>query len=149
VRVKPNYSHSPNLLTDLIQSEPEFYWPTSNKGGSKAMGDRANICNIYDHGEKIYFYTHWDGSNLPQVLRNALAKRMRWDDPPYLSRIIFSEMIKNNVSDEHGYGIAPYEPDNNHTLIEVHHYNKKVVIGNMSWTFEEYVNQQFTVPDDY
>ena len=36
------------------------------------MGDRANIEMVYESGEKIYFYTHWSGSELPEILQNAL-----------------------------------------------------------------------------
>jgi hypothetical protein len=70
------------------------------------MGDRANIHIIETEGAGIYFYTHWTGYKLPQTLQVALARgKDRWNDETYLNRIIFSEMIKNNVLDETGFGL--------------------------------------------
>src|SRR3990172_3219388 len=88
------------------------------------MGDRANVFvpqnspNDVDGG--IFLYTHWGGSTLPLVVRDALKRgESRWDDEPYLTRIIFSEMIKENVRELTGYGISTYVPDNEHPIIEV------------------------------
>lgn len=41
------------------------------------------------------------------------------DDPPYLARIIFCEMIQDDVLGETGYGIAPTQDDENHPDIVV------------------------------
>lgn len=80
------------------------------------MGDRRNIELRYgDSYEPVYLYTHWDGTDLPLVLANALDSpegRGRWDDPSYLARIIFSHMTKD-ADPETGYGIAPYVVDEN------------------------------------
>jgi hypothetical protein len=70
------------------------------------VGDRGNI-RIEKDGNALYFYSHWGGYYLPQTLANALDRgRDRWDDPSYLTRIIFSEMIKESVEDTTGYGIS-------------------------------------------
>jgi hypothetical protein len=45
--------------------------------------------------------------------------RERWNDPPYLARIIFSEMIHDDVDGLTGYGIAPYAMDDEFPTIEV------------------------------
>ena len=52
------------------------------------MGDRANVV-IDDNGSQVYLYTHWRGTELPEIVRKALTKNQRWDDPQYLSRIVF------------------------------------------------------------
>jgi len=84
------------------------------------MGMRRNIALDYGEQTKIYFYTHWGAEYLEDVLRNALLRgRSRWDDPPYLARIIFSEMIRDEVLQEEGYGIAPYLMDPEFPTIEV------------------------------
>ena len=86
------------------------------------MGDRNNIILKFEDGTKIYFYTHWGGSSMADDLRQALHRgRGRWSDPPYLARIIFSELIKNDILGETGYGIAPYECDQDcgNTQLEV------------------------------
>ena len=85
------------------------------------MGMRRNI--ELDYGKlnsKIYFYTHWGAEGLEDSLRAALIRgRARWNDPEYLARIIFSEMIRDEVLQETGYGIAPYEMDPEFPTIEV------------------------------
>ena len=81
---------------------------------------RRNIALDYGVGNKIYLYTHWGAERLEQVLREALMRgQSRWDDPPYLARIIFSEMIQDEVMDTIGYGIAPYVMDDEFPTIEV------------------------------
>lgn len=105
------------------------------------MGDRGNIKMIYEDGKEIYFYTHWDGSELPQTLKNALARsKDRWNDEPYLSRIIFSEMIQNDVMGTTGYGISPYETDNEHPIISVTPSKQTIEIGGKHWGFTEFLS---------
>lgn len=113
------------------------------------MGDRANVV-IDDSGERVYLYTHWGGMELPQVVQGALAKRQRWDDAPYLARIVFCAMVKGQEDEETGYGISTSPPDNEHPLIVLDCRNKKVkleaygggfadpLVGR-EWTFEEFV----------
>jgi len=67
------------------------------------MGDRGQI-KIND----VYLYTHWYGSNLKKILASALNRgRSRWEDPEYLARIIFCEMVKGEEMDDEGFGIGP------------------------------------------
>lgn len=73
------------------------------------MGSRAQIL-IED--EKVYLYTHWGANELEENLKHILdtpKARSRWDDSEYLTRIIFSEMIKNDIDGETGYGIGGSE----------------------------------------
>ena len=66
------------------------------------MGNRSSYLpvsgNIYikDHDGKagVYLYTHWGRDTLLEALRDALAKGERWEDPSYLARIIFCQMLK-------------------------------------------------------
>lgn len=82
------------------------------------MGDRANIVmkqnNSRDQlGTEIFFYTHWSGYELPAILQAALKRgEGRWDDEPYLARIIFCQMISGAVNDTTGFGISTYQCDN-------------------------------------
>lgn len=78
------------------------------------MGDRSNVV-IVDGTSKVFLYTHWAGSELPEIVRKALASdvgRRRWNDGTYLARIIFCEMVKDDVGGEHGYGISSIVGDN-------------------------------------
>ena len=88
------------------------------------MGDRANIVIRSDDATSehntLYLYTHWSGSELPKILAAALKRgKSRWDDEPYLNRIIFSEMIKDNPMGETGFGITPYVTDGDDRLLVV------------------------------
>jgi hypothetical protein len=84
------------------------------------MGDRANV--YVHHGEQpgVYLYTHWEGTELPATVVNALKRgKGRWNDDPYLTRIIFSEMIKDDVDGETGYGISAYVGDGDDRIVDV------------------------------
>ena len=87
------------------------------------MGDRGNVVFKYEDGNKIYFYSHWGGSALKEVVRKALIRgKERWNDESYLARIVFCEMLKEEgatLEDLTGFGIAPYEVDNEHPLVIV------------------------------
>jgi hypothetical protein len=76
------------------------------------MGMRRNIELKYEDGNKIYLYTHWGAEELREDLKLALIRgKSRWDDPAYLARIIFAEMMHEDISGLAGLGIAPYETD--------------------------------------
>jgi len=106
------------------------------------MGNRANIRIMENDEGDIYLYTHWGGSELPLTLRSALIRgRKRWDDPTYLNRIIFSEMVKGDIDGVTGFGLSTYETDNDRTgCIELHHNSKTVQIGERLWSFQQYID---------
>ena len=96
------------------------------------MGDRGNI--IIREGRKngggkhldVYLYSHWGGSELALVARDALKRgRDRWTDAPYLARIVFCEMLMGNADERTlanmletiGFGISPVMGDNEHLLV--------------------------------
>ena len=110
------------------------------------MGDRANIAikqNVKTKDNEpvfIFFYTHWNGSALPMILQSALSRGQdRWGDESYLNRIIFSEMIKDELMDNTGYGISLYPPDNSHELLIVDHSNNTVSLVDKTWSFEDFI----------
>ena len=101
------------------------------------MGARRNIKIIYQEGDRIYFYTHWDAEELEDILKNALIRgKDRWDDEGYLARIIFSEMIKEDIEGTTGYGISPYECDPQYETIVVN-LNENTVNGK---SFEDFIS---------
>lgn len=113
------------------------------------MGDRANVVLKQDQGGgRIYLYTHNNGTMLPKTLQDGLIRGQgRWGDCPYLGRIIFSEMIKNTVMSETGYGIATYVSDNEagRPLLVVDMKESRVELESAngvdlcsSWSFSEY-----------
>jgi len=101
------------------------------------MGARANIIV----NTEICLYSHWDGENLAIILQDALDRgKERWNDAPYLTRIIFCEMIKDNVMSTTGYGISTHIEDNDYPFIWVDIDTNTVYISDQKFSFEEYVN---------
>lgn len=128
------------------------------------MGDRAN-CIIQYEGKKskrVWFYTHWSGSDLPGIVKTALARKERWDDDSYLARIIFSEMIKGQEDSELGFGISLRQQDNEHPYLVVDIKAQRVFFedepksiyartkerAKKGWTFEEYIKDGPGIMDD-
>ena len=73
----------------------------------------------------VYLYSHWAGTSIQEDVSNALRRgKSRWDDPEYLARIIFCEMLSHlkgeALTSETGYGIGTEEHDDlNAPLITV------------------------------
>ena len=110
------------------------------------MGDRANVNVKASEDDKgVFLYTHWSGTELPVILKRALAKRWRWGDDQYLARIIFDEMIGDRQGNETGYGISSYCGDGNSRVLVVDTKSQSVSFDDKSWTFEEYIS----TPDDF
>lgn len=81
------------------------------------MGDRGNIKLVYGNGASVYFYTHWSGSSLDQIITAALQRgRDRWTDPSYLARILFCELVKGQEDSTTGFGISTQVEDNEHPI---------------------------------
>lgn len=86
---------------------------------------------------KIYFYTHWGALDLEDDLRRALIRgKSRWEDPAYLARIIFSELVQHEVLGTTGFGIDVVECDPEYPTIEVD-LEKRTVDGA---PFAEFIN---------
>lgn len=68
--------------------------------------DSGQIEIIGPYG-RVYLYTHNDAASLIRITKNVLSKKVRWDDPDYLSRMLFCEMVPHDKwYDELGYGIG-------------------------------------------
>lgn len=114
------------------------------------MGDRANV-KVVDGSDVVFLYTHWDGTELPSIVRRALARRQRWNDHAYLARIIFSEMIKGSIDGETGYGISHEVGDGGDRVVEIDVRQQVVTIQSRSWTFEDFIeadSEKLRWPDD-
>ena len=97
------------------------------------MGERNTILLVNDG---IYLYSHWNTPlELRSILRDALIRgNNRWNDRAYLNRIIFSEMIQDEVLEETGFGLGTEQVDSDIVLkVNV---DKKEVNG---MSFEEFV----------
>lgn len=80
------------------------------------MGDRSNIVIRENNGARIYLYGHWSGEG---ILRSALVglKSSRVNDPGYLARIVFADMIAGQEGEELGFGITTTMMDNNYPVL--------------------------------
>lgn len=103
------------------------------------MGNRGNIVILSDEGKDLFLYTHWTGSDLPSIVANALDRgRDRWDDRPYLNRILFSELIKDDVLGTTGYGLDVERGDGG-TEVYVSPTEETVRYLDTHYTFKEFV----------
>lgn len=105
------------------------------------MGDRANV-HVIDSGssEGIYLYTHWDGSDLPLIVKGVLARRLRWNDSAYLCRMIFSALVRDDIDGECGYGISTFICDYEHPHTIVNCLDQVIRINGKEWSFDEFVD---------
>lgn len=106
------------------------------------MGCRGNVKVKSDGREPVYLYSHWDAFELPKVVQRALRRKQRWNDEPYLARIIFSEMIKDNVDSSTGFGISAYPTDGTNRIVHVDVSNQKVILDGKDYVeldFDEFI----------
>lgn len=104
------------------------------------MGDRANIKFVEVEGGEIFFYTHWSGTELPEILAAALDRgRDRWNDESYLARIIFSEMVKDDLGSNTGAGISTYRTDYEYDDLIVSVKDQRIYGRGGDLSFEDFV----------
>jgi len=114
------------------------------------VGERAQVKVMMGGVEpSVYLYTHWGGLDLEAVVRHALAKRQRWDDPEYLTRIIFCEMVRGEERESTGFGISTSENGDIDLLITIDPLKQRLRIEDKSrWgaqrnevmSFDEFIN---------
>lgn len=69
------------------------------------MGDRR-MAEIKLHNGSIFVYTHWCGSEFPEMARAAVkAAEPRLGDEPYWTRIVIDQLTKTGRDAETGFGI--------------------------------------------
>ncbi len=127
------------------------------------MGDRCNIV-IAGNGlsdkstlpralvNSVVLYGHWSGDSFVNTVRQALAKKWRWNDHGYLSRIVFDEFTEGQTGKETGFGIyAGHLGDNEHDIIvidceeqRVRRFEEVSGLQVASWTFEDFIKSDVT-----
>lgn len=83
------------------------------------MGDRSNIAIQDTNGNRVYLYAHWLGEDILTVVKDVLERRERWDDEPYLARMMFNAMTRGDEDDSTGFGISTYLSDYDYPVIVV------------------------------
>ena len=77
------------------------------------MGARINFVFKDGTTSNVVLYSHWGQDNWQQDIALALDHaRPRWSDSSYGTRMMISHLIKDNILDEHGYGIYSINSDN-------------------------------------
>lgn len=54
----------------------------------------------------VCLYSHNEAYKIPQIIKDVLSKKARWYDGNYLARMLFSEMIKDDIAGMSGFGIS-------------------------------------------
>ena len=106
------------------------------------MGDRGQVRLVSEGSPDIYLYTHWGASSLAEVVADAMNRgKGRWSDDEYLNRIIFSEMIKDDVMSDTGFGIGTSQHGDVWRIVTVNHETKTVEVSDFqkSWSFDSFI----------
>jgi len=94
----------------------------------KVVEDSGQIEVISPFG-RVYLYTHEQAEVLVQQVHDVLSQKIRWDDPDYLSRMLFCNMIpKENWYGEKGYGIGTEQYVDVNLLISIDTTNNHIKI---------------------
>lgn len=110
------------------------------------MGDRANIV-IESNGGRVYLYTHWYGHEMPAIAQDALRRKQRWGDAPYLARIVFCRMVRGQEGDETGFGISLRTCDNEHPICVINVDSQTVAFEadpNKDWIKHPVIGKKFS-----
>ena len=95
---------------------------------------------------RVYLYSHNTSNELVSVVSDVLSRQVRWDDPDYLSRMIFCRMVpKNKWDDELGFGIGTQLYRDVNMLISLDTVHQTIKISS---AFETYVTNSITMSFD-
>jgi hypothetical protein len=94
------------------------------------LGERGNIVFLFPTEEqggeprRIYFYSHWRGDRLHEILREAMnwkerwpegfgeltgkvRESCRWYDASYFARVVFCRLVAGDEENVLSFGISP------------------------------------------
>jgi hypothetical protein len=86
------------------------------------------------------------GSDSINIVRDTLAKRDRWNDSQYFTRMLFSEMVKGSLDETTGYGISTYMCDNEYPIIVLDFGSQTAWLEDYSWQTEEHTKYTQPIP---
>ena len=118
------------------------------------MGDRAQVHVVAnknkEYNHDVWLYTHWGGTGLPETVASAISRGERWTDAEYLTRIIFSTMIEQEVDGELGYGIGNHQHGDVYRVITVDLDEQEVTVDGWrevpdTYSFAEFGERAFEV----
>jgi hypothetical protein len=97
-------------------------------------------------GAVTWLYSHWGGDSKLEDTRDALVAAMpRWSDSTYGARIFVSNIVRENWSEETGFGLTatladaecPFEESYFNAVIDFT--EQRVTLGSMEWSFEDFI----------
>jgi len=104
------------------------------------MGDRYQVIIRSAGDAPLYFYTHWNATRMPHAVQQSLLRaKDRWEDSPYLARIIFCDMIQGEERATTGYGISTLPYDVSYEDLVIDPEQCTVTCKDKRYTFEEYI----------
>lgn len=110
------------------------------------MGSRTAWRIITNEDAAIWLYSHSGGEDKFADTQNALVAAMpRWSDRTYGARIFMSNIVRENWSEELGFGITatvfygecPFEESYFDTTIDF--ITERVRMGSREWSFEDFI----------
>lgn len=111
------------------------------------MGDRANVYIHEEDRPGVYLYTHWAGSELPDLVKEALKVPRalnRSNDGPYLTRILIEEITKSSYGSETGWGVSAEVGDGEDRIVDVN-----VTLAGPVVTFKGYEDEEEENYEEY
>ncbi len=88
---------------------------------------------------RVYLYTHDTARNLLSNVYNVLIEEKRWDDPDYLARMIFCEMIPQEFwNSDSGFGIGTQLYVDTELLISLDTVAQKITVSSGMHEFENF-----------
>ncbi len=102
---------------------------------------KDDLGNSTEERDFIYLYSHWGSPSLAGIVQTALLRNQRWADESYLARIIISEFLRGHEDEETGFGIAPYEADQDgyYNQVHVNLVRQEIIIGDLKATYKEFI----------
>lgn len=86
------------------------------------MGDRANVYIHNEDSPGVYIYTHWNGTELPQKVKEALETdraQSRLTDTAYLTRILIEELTQHDRDSATGWGVSAEVGDGSDRIVDI------------------------------
>jgi hypothetical protein len=115
------------------------------------INDNSGQIEIIGPYGRVYLYCHNTANELVNVVDEVLSRKVRWDDPDYLARMIFCRMIpQKNWNDELGFGIGTQlyadvnmllSLDTVHQTIKISSSFETYIVHSVSMSFEDFIDK--------
>lgn len=90
------------------------------------MGNRANFYTHNGIESGIYIYTHWNGDELPAILRKTLVENKNlWDDEQYFNGVLFNNLYQQDKSS----GFSAAIGDGDDRILDIDFSNQLIIFS--------------------